>query len=177
MPRSLSAALQTELAKTITSVGYLLTVGLSTPQHWSNIGTVTWNAINWTDTDFDLSGLDFNADADLAARLTIQNLDGAAGAIFLSATEHLYDIVVTVYQFARGALAVGDVPQIATLAVDDCEITPERVTLSLTDKNVDAQVSPRRRIAPSDGFNFATPAGTILTWGNEIITLEAADNG
>jgi hypothetical protein len=175
MPRILSSALLTELAKTVTTVGYLVQIGTTTPQRWSNIGAVTWNALAWSDMDFVVEGLEFSSDVDLTARLTVQNLDGVAAALFLSASEHLYNVVVTIYQFAHGALGVGDVPLIAVMAVDACDVGLDKVVLSLTDANVDAAFSPRRRVAPTDGFNFAAPGGTVIAWGNEILTLAPSD--
>lgn len=184
MPRSISSALATELAKTITSVGYLIEIGTTTIRRWSNIGQVTWNSQTWQDVDFSIDGLAFDADADLAARLIIQNLGGIAGEtpstktaaeIFLSSTEHMYDITVTVYQFARGALATIDVPKIAVMAMNDCEIGLDRVSINLMESKSEAAFSPRRRISPTDGFNFATPAGAVIVWENEILTVEPSD--
>lgn len=175
MPRTTSAALDAELAKAITSVGYLVQVGFVATERWSNIGQVTWNALNWLDRPFNIEGLEFSADSALACRMTIANHDDVAGAKFRATTEHMYDIVITLYQFARGALGVLDVPVIASMVINTCTINPERVSLDLGELSTDAQFSPRRRIAPSDGFNFATPAGTVIPWGNEILTVESGN--
>lgn len=172
--RTVSSALSTELGKSITEIGYLVQLGLSSVARWSNIGQVSWNSQTWFDRSFQVAGLDFNADSELKARLDIANHDGVAGALLLDPSESMYDLTVTIYQFARGALAIDDVPLVATMAVDACRVTPERVTLDLTESNTDAQFSPRRRIAPPD-FAFATPAGTVIAWGNEIYTVEASD--
>jgi hypothetical protein len=173
--RTVSSALSTELANTITEVGYLVEINLASVQRWSNIGQVSWNAQTWLDRSFEIGGLDFNAESELTARLAIANHDGVAGALFIDPTESMYDLTVTIYQFARGALGASDVPLIATMAVDACRITPDRVTLDLAEVNTDAQFSPRRRIAPSEGFSFATPAGVTIPWGNETYTVEPSD--
>jgi hypothetical protein len=184
MPRSVSSALATAIAQKITSVGYLIEIGTTVTRRWSNIGQVSWNSLTWQNVSFALEGLAFDADASLAANLTIQNLAGIAGEspsttkaadIFLSSTEHMYDILVTVYQFERSALAAIDVPKIAILAINDCEIGVDKVKVSLVENKSDAAFSPRRRISPTDGFYFATPAGTVLQWENEILTVEPSD--
>lgn len=175
MPRSISSALSTELAKTITSVGYLVHITTTTPQRWSNIGQVSWNSQTWADVDFSIDGLQFDIDAALSARLSIQNLDGTAGTLFLADSETISTLTVTVYQFEREALAVADVPKIAVLAIADCEVTPTRVVLQLVEQKSEAAYAPRRRINPTNGFYFATPPGSTIVWGNEILTLEASD--
>lgn len=175
MPRAISSPLATELAKTITSVGYLVEIGTSTPKRLSNIGTVTWNSLTWTNSDFSVDGLAFDTDQPLTASLAIQNLDGVMGAALLSSSEKMYSTLVTIYQFARGALAAGDVPKIAVMAIAAMEVTLERVTLSLVESKSSTSFTPRRRVTPAFGFSFATAPGTTFQWGNEIITLESGN--
>ncbi len=173
MPRSVSSALATELAKTITSVGYLVEIGLTTPKRLSNIGTVTWNSLTWTASDFTVEGLSFDTDQIISARLSIQNLDGVIGTALLASGEAMYETLVTVYQFARGAVAVDDVPKLAVMAVESLEVTVERATLSLKEAKAVTAFTPRRRVAPAFGFYYAAAPGSSFQWGNEIITLEA----
>lgn len=175
MPRTVSSALATELAKTITSVGYLVEIGTSTPKRLSNIGTVTWNSLTWSNSDFSVDGLAFDTDQPLTASLAIQNLDGVMGAALLSSSEKMYSTLVTIYQFARGALAAGDVPKVAVMAISTLEVTLARVSLSLVEAKSATSFTPRRRVTPAFGFSFATAPGTTFQWGNEIITLEAPD--
>lgn len=176
MTRTTSAALDTELAKTISEIGYLVQVGTLTPQRWSNIGQVSWNSLTWLDKSFELTGLSFNPDEELSATLTISNHDGTAATLFNNPAEHLYDVVVVVYEFARGALSLLDVPLMGTLTVNSCEITPAKVTLQLRDQNTNAKFSPRRRICPAEGFNFATQEGLVISWNGEIYTVEPDPN-
>lgn len=175
MPRTVSSALSTELAKTITSVGYLVEIGTTTPKRLSNIGTVTWNSLTWTNSDFSVDGLAFDTDQPLTGRFAIQNLDGVIGAALLSGAEKMYSTLVTIYQFARGALAAGDVPQVAVMAIATMDVTLERVSLALIESKSATSFAPRRRVTPAFGFSFATAPGTTFQWGNEIITLESAN--
>lgn len=175
MPRTVSSALSTELAKTITSVGYLVEIGITSPKRLSNIGTVTWNSLTWTNSDFVVEGLAFDTDQPLTGSLSLQNLDGVMGAALLSSSEKMYSTLVTIYQFARGALADGDVPKVAVMAITTMEVTLERVSLSLVESKSATSFAPRRRVTPGFGFSFATAPGTTFQWGNEIITLEAAN--
>lgn len=175
MPRPISSALATELAKTITSVGYLVELGLTTPMRMSNIGAVTWNSLSWADQDFAVEGLVFDADVPLTGQLSIQNLDGAIASTLLAPAEKMYDTTVTIYQFARGALAAGDVPKVAVMAIASLEVALERVTLALVEAKSATAFSPRRRVTAAFGFNFATAPGTTFQWGNEIVTIASAD--
>lgn len=176
MPRTTSAALNTQLGNTVSDVGYFVQIGLSSIQRWSNIGQETWNGQTWLERSFAVSGLNFSSEDDLSATLTIANHDGVAGALFINASEKLYNVSVTIYQFARGALAAGDVPLIATMTIVSCKIKNDTVVLTLGDIKTEAIYSPRRRISPADGFNFATPAGITIVWGGEIYITEP-DNG
>jgi hypothetical protein len=175
MPRTVSSALSTELAKTITSVGYLVEIGTATPKRLSNIGTVSWNSLTWTESDFAIDGLAFDTDQPLTGSLVVQNLDGVMGAALLSSSEKMYSTVITVYQFARGALATADVPKVAVMAIATMEVSLERVSLSLVESKSATSFTPRRRVTQGFGFSFATAPGTTFQWGNEIIVLESAN--
>lgn len=175
MTRPISGALATELAKTITSVGYLVELGLTTPMRISNIGQVTWNSLTWADQDFSVQGLVFDADQPLVGQLAIQNVDGAIASTLLAPTEKMYETSVTIYQFARGALGLSDVPKIAVMAIASLEVTLERVSLALVESKSATASSPRRRVSPDFGFNFATAPGTQFGWGNQIVTIASAD--
>lgn len=175
MLRTLSSALATEFAKSVTQPGYLVQIGLSTPLRLSNIGTVSWNSLTWTASDFTVDGIAFDADQPTSGRLSIQNLDGVIGALLLSASESMYDTAVTVYQFDRGALAADDVPKLAAMSIATLDVTIERVTLALVESQGSSQYSPRRRVSSGFGFEYATAPGSTFQWGNEIFTVGAAD--
>lgn len=179
MPRPVSAALATEAAKVITSFGYLVELGLPSVRRWSNIGQVTYDGQTWLDVDFGLDGVSLDPDAPLGARLSVQNLAPAAGESARIA-EVLVDpavipanVTVTVYQFAYGALAAGDAPKIATMAISGIDFAHDVVTISLSESKDAASFCPRRRVNAANGFKFATPVGTVIPWEGEVFVAEA----
>lgn len=181
MPRDISSALATELAKTITTVGYLVEIGFSSVRRWSNIGQVTWNSQTWQDVDFAVDGLSFDPDAPLSATLTIPNVGIPAGesvypsALFIDPTLALTTIPITVYQFAYGALAVADVPKVAVMAIDGVDFSHAAVRIALAESKDAAAFSPRRKINTTNGFKFATPAGTVIPWQGEVFVAGPAN--
>jgi hypothetical protein len=178
VPRVISAALSAQFAQTVTSVGYLVHIGFSSPVYWSNIGTVQYpsGGQTWTDKSFSIDGLAFDIDREMEATLTIDNLDGAAASLFL-AGDRLYDTIVTVYQFDRDALASGDAPKIARMAINSADISLKSVNVRLSEQSAQAAYSPRRRINPTDGFYYATPPGATFSWGGSTIILEDSEGG
>lgn len=174
MTRSISSALATELAKTITTVGYLVEIGLSSVRRWSTIGQVTWNSQTWLDVDFVIEGLSFDPDSPLTGTLTVQNLAAPAGEsvraaeIFLDSAVIPANVPVTVYQFAAGALAAGDVPNLAVMAIGGIEFSHQSVQIALEESKGAAAFSPRRRVNATNGFKFATPSDQVIVWENEI---------
>lgn len=180
--RTVSSAFNTEIIKTVTSVGYLIDVNFPTASDlkWSNIGAVTWNSVNWLDRDFEVSGLNFDVDDELSCTITIPNLIKAGetypSAIFMG-SDKLYETPVTIYQFARGALAVADVPKMAYMVINGAKITIDKVVLSLGEYKIQGGFSPYRKINNAFGFKFCQPPGTKIIWGNEILTVEERDSG
>lgn len=171
--RTLSSALLTELDKTVTEVGYLVQWGTSPVMRWSDLGEITWDSRIWVPVDFTLQGLDFDGEAELSATLTVQNLDSVAAGAFLGAA--VPDVAVEIHQFARGALAAGDAPRIAVMAIDGCEIGLDRVTVRLIEQSALSSFAPRRSIDASHGFRFALPAGTMIAWESELFIAEPED--
>lgn len=173
MPRAISTGLATELAKTVTRVGYLLQINGSEIRRWSNLGDVTYLGVPWADVDFEITGLRWDADRDPECQLRMNNLDSAAAAWFL--LEPLADVTVDLYQFAAGALADGDAPQIARFVFDGMTVRLATLEARLTAQSSLYSYSPRRRVDSSNGFSYALPKGTQITWGNEVFIVEPED--
>lgn len=170
MPKSISVALQAELDKTVTSIGYLVQWNMAPIIRWSDLGDITWNSLIWVSADFKITGLRFDPEKDLEATISIQNLDNTIGALFL--TTQMADVTVDIYQVSRGALAVVDVVKLGSFAVDKSEIKIDRVIVQLVAMSSLYSFSPRRRIDPYNGFNYAMPSGSVIIWENEIATVE-----
>ena len=170
MPRTITSALQTELSKQITSVGYLMQINGSQILRWTDIGDVTYNSVPWVGVDMDITGLKLDPDRDPECDLSVQNLDSAVAALFL--TEAMADVTVDLYQFARGALATGDAAYMFKLVFDSMQIKVDRLTAHLSAYSSLYAFSPRRRVEVSTGFSYALPRGTQIAWGNEIFIVE-----
>ena len=175
MSRTVSVALANELDNPISEPGHLVQVSLTSTLRMSDIGQVTWNALTWLERSFTITGMDWNSDSELKGTLSVANNDGVIGALVTVPAEKAYLLTVTIYYFARGALGVSDVPLMATMAVDSIQVSRDRVIFELTESNTDSRFSPRRRIAPTFGFKFATPAGTVIPWGGEIYEVEPSE--
>jgi hypothetical protein len=159
MPRVISTALQTEHDKTITRVGYLLSITMATSVlQLSNIGDVTWNSKLFINSDFNVSGIGGGSDG----RLTIQNLDKLVGDVF--ASMDMSNVTCDVYYVAPSAVALSDVKQLGKYSFGDCDIGLDILQVQLIALNA---FSPRRRIDPSFGFYYAMPDGSKITWEGE----------
>src|SRR5574343_333409 len=106
MPRTVSTALQAELDKTITRLGYFISLSTSPVLQMSNVGTQSWNSKVWVDYSFEVTGIGNAGEV----QLRIQNLDSLAAATFMTAD--MSQVTCDVWQFAPAALAVGDVAKL-----------------------------------------------------------------
>lgn len=173
MPRAISSALQVELSKPVTRVGYLVELSTSPVLRWCDVGTVNWNGFVWVAYDLQLSGLGGSAERAGNVSLTVQNLDNAAAASLIDAD--MSSVICDVYQIAPAATAVEDVVHIGRYMLGDMEIEVDSLKAELVPENSLQDFSPRRRIDPSFGFKFALPEGTQIVWENEIYVVEPSD--
>lgn len=170
MPRSISAALQAELDKTVTQVGYLVQWNTAPLLRWSNLGDLDWASVPWVDFDFTVEGLRFDQERELECTIRTQNLDNAIAGQFLGT--QMADVTVDLYQLARGALAAGDPVKLATFAVDSCEIGLAVLEARLVSVASLYAFSPRRRVDLANGFAYALQQGAQVAWENEIFVFE-----
>lgn len=174
--RTITPALEAELVRPITSVGYFIHVNfpIAGDLYWSNIGAQTWNSISWLDRDFTVSGLRFDADEVVSANIKIPNMAKAGETlpsdIFMGG-DRLYETPVTIYQFAAGALAVADVVKLAVLAINSAKVSASEVVLSLGELKLQGGFSPIRKINNTFGFKFCQPPGTRVIWGGETLVV------
>lgn len=166
MPRTISTALQAELDKTVTRLGYLVSLNASPAVRLCDLGTVTWNSLSWSSADIEVRGIGGSTEKLAQPSLKIQNLDDVIGAGLMNAD--MSSLTVDVYQVAAGALAVGDVVRLGRYFVNSAEIGLDSATVSLVPEVLVDAYSPRRRIDTGSGFSYALPEGTQIAWGNEI---------
>jgi len=169
MPRITATVLDNRLAAQITAVGYLVGIDAPGPSGLTglklcDIGTIVNGLGTWTAEDFSVKGADTER-----ATLEIQNLNGAAGALVLEA-DPLAEMVVTIYQFERGA------PESAVLlgifGVQAAEVGLATARLALRALRVSFTFAPSKRITARDGFKYAMRPGEILLWGAQRIIVE-----
>ena len=163
MSRSISSPLATEFAKRVTRVGYLVQIsGGAYPLNLCDLDTVSWDAKVWSAYSFALSGIGSGGEAGLE----IQNLDSAIASYFSSLD--LSSATCDVWQVAPSALGASDVVRLGRYMLGACEITTDRMGVRLIPQRSLTSFSPRRRIDPSNGFNFAIPDGTKIPWESEL---------
>lgn len=170
--RALSPAVLAAVDAVITSPGHLVYLELlPTPARWSDIGQVTTPDGNtWAAVDMDVQRIAVSGDrAPAGFTLRIGNLDSAIAALLLA--NDLSAVPLSVFGFDRGAIGVGDFVKLGTwhitnarIGIDDASITCAPILYTV----------PFRRVDAANGFNFATPAGTQITWGTETLIMDAA---
>jgi hypothetical protein len=166
--RSLTSAQQAAVSATVTTPGYLVEIAFSTVLRLSSRGDQTWGGYTWTGGRLGkTSGLTADARGEQRGRVELINSDLAYSALVLS--EGVSDRRCRIWQF------YGDNPADATLVldgvVDDADIAPDRVTLSIVGESLRTAMFPRRIIGPGTGFNHLRPSGTKITWGGQTYVL------
>jgi hypothetical protein len=165
--RILSPALIAELALTVTRPGYLVSVGFSTPQYYSTLGTVTWDGHTWLGTSIKVDGLQRTTKTGRDALLRFGDSDQAIAAIALN--EGVTDRAIKIYSVYAGA------PSDAVLelsgAGDACEVNGDSTTISVAEFSTSRAMLPRRRVGKETGFNAMVPSGAGIWIGGQIYFL------
>lgn len=174
MPRSVSAALQIELSKVVTRVGYLLSVNAAPALRWCNLETVNWNGMVFVDYGFEVSGVGGSVDGPAAAVLSVQNLDNAVAAAF--AVIDVTTTTVDLWQVAPAATATADVVKLGRYLLGPMQIELERLTVRLIPENSLDAFSPRRRVDQANGFFYALPEYSKIPWESEVYVV-GSDRG
>jgi len=177
--RNTTAAFNAALVGPVTSIGYLMQITGVPPNtlRFCDLGNQNFLTFLWSELDFTPSGLTFEADKTLGqnASVKMSNHDGAITAI-LQAVVDVSALVFTFRQFAPSANAVdADAPLLGSYAVGNIEIEPGYVTIQLLPLMNGFLTAPRKRVTSENGFNSATPAGSMLQWGNQVFDLEERD--
>lgn len=172
MSRSLTAAVQTELANAATTPAYFVEILFSTPLRLSSRETLTWSGNSWLAWDVRVAGL--NADAassTVDGRLTLGDADNTLAALVLG--EGIADRVINVWKFYGSVPAAADPVQVFAGVGDEADINPDdgQVTIGLVQRGGTTLYSPRRYITRAEGFNFLPATGSLLSWNGETIRL------
>ena len=168
--RTLSAAALAAVDAVITAPGHLVELQLTpTPARWSDAGQVTATPdITYADVDMKLARLAIVGDAAQPGfSITLGNLDSAIGALLLG--NDLANAPVQVWGFDRAAILPADFVNLGIWSVTSARIGIDTATLNLAPVFYTA---PFRRVDPANGFKFATPEGTKISWGRELTIFQ-----
>ncbi len=168
--RTLSSALNTEVAKTVTSPGYLVEIMFAMPVRLSSRGTLTWNGLNWQAADFRVSGLAWDAAGEQTGRLDLGNTDLTYSSLVLA--EGVAERAIRIWKFYGAAPGASDTVQIFNGVGDEAEIMHRHVSIGLTTEASGTALSPREFIGQASGFNWVPASGTIIPWAGENYRLE-----
>jgi len=169
--KTLTPALITELALSVTRPGYLVQLGYSAALYLSTMGDISYAGQAWSGANVKLSGISADGAGAGKASITLGNSDGAYGALVLN--EGASDIDVVIWAIYAGATTTGDAVQVFSGVTDGADIDADKVTLQLASQKNKTLYCPRVFISKPT-FNFLQPAGTKIVVGNETFTLERA---
>lgn len=164
--RPLSAATQAATQKTITTPAWLVEIVWTTSIiRLSSRGDQSWGGLTWTG-----GRLGPVAVSEQGGSLALVNSDLAYSAIVLA--DGAADVPCRVWHFYGDAPAEDDPVLVFDGVTDGAEIAAGAVRLHLVQEHARTLFSPRRFIGPGTGFGHLRPAGTVLNWGGQTITLE-----
>lgn len=167
MTRALSGAMASALAADVTQPGYLVSIAFATPVYLSSRGDVTWNGRVWIAFPVRVSNVEFDGRGRQTARIELGNLDNTMGALVMR--DGTNNRAIEVFVCYASALGESDPVQVFRGFGNGSTVTPARVTVD-AESGARSKV-PRRYVTRETGFNFITPAGTVISWGGELYTL------
>lgn len=169
--RALTSAINTATSTTVTTPAYLVEIGFSVVLRLSSRNDQSWGGQTWTGGRIGkVSGLSWDGKGQQSGALEIINSDLAYSALVLN--EGVADRPVRIWKFYGDNPAASDPVAVFDGVADEAEISQDRVRITLAGENAQTLSSPRRFIGAATGFNHLAPAGTKITWNNEIYTLE-----
>jgi len=167
MARTLSVSMQSASSNVVTRPGYLILLSFAGLDiRYSTTGDVTWNGNAWAGN----RSVDVKSLSSDSGSVTFGNVDDAFAAMVLGSG--VVDRPVRIWAMDGEALGDTDPVLVFDGVGDSSESDVEKVTISLVRQGSGSLSSPRRFIGKSAGFNHLIPAGTVLTVGNQKVTLE-----
>jgi hypothetical protein len=171
LARTLTAPTEAAAALTVTTPAYLVELGYAAPLRLSSRQDQSWNGQTWTGGRLGrISGLAADGSGSQRGTLEIINTDLAYSALILN--EGAADIACRIWMFYGNNPAASDPVEVFNGVLDEADIAPDRVRLTLASENSRTLFSPRRFIGPGTGFNHLRPAGTRISWGGQVYVLE-----
>lgn len=168
---TLTSAAQAALTARVTAPIHLIEIGFEPVSRFSTYGDVSWNGESWSGArSVKVSGLSADGSAASRATVTLGNLDLILSALVLN--QGVVDRYVRIWGGSAAALAAADPVLQFSGTISYPDISDTHVILNCTSAGVRTQLSPRRFIGPSAGFNTLIPAGTKIKFGTETYVLE-----
>lgn len=168
---TLTSAAQAALTERVTCPIYLVEIDFDPTSRLSTHGDVSWNGEAWSGAQsLKVSGLTADGSGSGRATVLIGNADLAMGALVLN--QGAADKAITIWGGDADALAAADPVLLFSGVIASAEVSEAAVTFQCAAAGTRTQMSPRRYIGPSAGFNSLIPAGTKIRFGTSVYTLE-----
>jgi hypothetical protein len=165
--RTLTAGMLAAVQAVVTSPGHTFFINTTpTPILWSDIGQITLAPYTYQAVDLKVSGIAFNGDGKpTGISLNVGNLDSSIGALLLANDLAATDVYVSGVDRA-GLATFSDPVAFGRFNITGAKIGIDTCTINLAPPYYTA---PFRRVDAPNGFRFATPAGTQISWGQETL--------
>lgn len=174
MTRTVSSPTTALLDDPVTQPGYLVQLDFDSESlRLSTFGDLAWNSLPWIGANMTVDN--FAGDGK-KARVALWDATAAFRTLCMTGAG-IRNRGVTIWKAYFTALAAGDPVQVFAGVGDQVSISKGKVTIDCARVNSRVMQAPRKRIGPATGFNFLAPPGTIVSWGDVQITLEAAPRG
>lgn len=167
--RTLTPGQEAATQAPVTTPGYLVEIGFSSPIRLSTRGDQSWNGQTWSGGRLGkVSGIASDGKGGQKARIELINTDLAYSALVLA--DGVAERPCRIWTF------YGDNPDDATLVMDGvldgADIKADMVGVDVIGETIKTATFPRRFIGKGTGFNRLRPAGTKVTWGGQTYILE-----
>lgn len=168
MPRTVSGATQTEIAKAITQPNWLISIGYGTPVYYSSTRQVTFDGYTWVPNNIQVS---ISPDQN-SGSIKIQNVDYVEGGL-ISGEDGISDIAIKAYKFygISATPPAADVEKLFDGVGDTDQGNLRWVTITLKPAKTTASNHPFIRCTKEIGFSYLPPDGLTFSWEGEQLTL------
>lgn len=168
--RTVSTPTLTAIGGSVTQPGYFLELQFSSlTVRLCSFGATTWNSLTWNGANFSVGGMDGTG---RKATVSLWDADAALRTLALT-DDGIRNRIVTIWKAQAAALAADD-PNMVFYGVGDA-VKWARGRLEIQCARLNSRVlqAPRKRISPATGFNFLAPPGTVIQWGDVVLTLRS----
>lgn len=171
--RTLTGAMDSAVASTVTAPAYLVEILWTTPLRVVTAGQLTaWNSRTWVPYAFTVSGV-AQAKEDAKVSIKIGNTGLEISALVLS--EGAAGQRVKVWQFWGASPATADPVLVFSGLLDGADIADDTVILHAVSAGGIGLYAPRRLICAEQGFSVLPVPGTVINWGGKQFELKTGE--